>query len=86
MRPSKRELFELRTQSIIKDLRESQNVTYRDLARRLEGFGVVIDERVLANRINRGGYSFAFGLLVLTALGQKTVDIPEFPGRGPAKE
>jgi hypothetical protein len=72
-----RDFYEARAKSLIKDLRESQGVSYKELARRLEGFGVFMDDRVLINRINRGGFSFAFGLMVLAALGQKTLDVPK---------
>lgn len=34
-------------------------------------------DRVLINRINRGGFSFAFALMVLDALGQPTLDVPK---------
>ena len=76
-----RDFYEARAKSLIKDLRESQDVSYKELARRLEGFGVHISDRVLINRINRGSYTFAFALMVLAALGQKTVEVPEVPSR-----
>jgi len=71
-----RDFYEARAKSLIKDLRESQGVSYKELARRLEAYGVVVDDRVLINRINRGGFSFAFALQVLAALGATTLDVP----------
>ena len=72
-----RNFYEARAKSLIKDLRESQRVSYKELARRLEAYGLVVDDRVLINRINRGGYSFAFALMVLSALGASSVDVPK---------
>jgi len=42
-----RDFYEARAKSLIKDLRESQGVSYKELARRLEAYGVVVDDRVL---------------------------------------
>jgi hypothetical protein len=80
-----REFYEARSKSLIKELRESKQVTYKELARRLEAYGVFMSDRVLINRINRGGFSFAFALMVLDALGKQTVDVPRLPGTGPVK-
>ena len=71
-----RDFYEARAKSIIKDLRESKGVSYKELSRRLEAYGVAVDDRVLINRINRGGFSFTFALQVLAALGATTVDVP----------
>jgi transcriptional regulator with XRE-family HTH domain len=74
-----REFYEARSKSLIKELRESKQVTYRELARRLEAYGVFVSDRVLINRINRGGNSFAFAMMVMDALGADTLDIPKHP-------
>lgn len=76
-----REFYEARAKSLIKDLRESEGVSYKELARRLEAYGVMVDDRVLINRINRGGFSFAFALQVLAALGAHSVEIPRLSKR-----
>ena len=72
-----RDFYEARAKSLIKDLRESQGVSYKELARRLEAYGVFVDDRVLINRINRGGFSFAFALQVMSALGAQSVNVPK---------
>lgn len=72
-----RDFYEARAKSLIKDLRESQGVSYKELARRLEAYDVFVDDRVLINRINRGGFSFAFALQVLSALGAQSVNVPK---------
>ena len=74
-----RDFYEARAKSLIKDLRESNGVSYKELARRLEAYGVVIDDRVLINRINRGGFSLAFALQVLAALGATSLEVPTLP-------
>jgi len=71
-----RDFYEARAKSIIKDLRESQNVSYKELARRLESEGVPVDVQVLINRVNQGKFSFAFALQLLDAMGVKTINVP----------
>jgi hypothetical protein len=71
-----REFYEARAKSIIKDLREGRQLSYRDLAERLNAMGVRIDERILINRINRGSFSFAFALQLLAAMDADTISVP----------
>ena len=72
-----RQFYEARAKSIVKELRESKDVSYKELARRLEDQGVHIDDQVLINRVNRGSYSFSFALQVLAAMGVTTIDVPQ---------
>lgn len=72
-----REFYEARAKSIIKDLREEKNISYKDLARRLAAEGVLIDVQVLINRVNQGKFSFAFALQLLAAMGAETVGVPK---------
>lgn len=72
-----REYYEVRAKELIKELRESRQVSYLDLTRLLRPYGVVISERVLINRINRGTYSFSFALMVMDALGVDSLEIPK---------
>lgn len=72
-----REHYEVRAKSLIKELRESRQVSYKELARRLEAYGVFMSDQVLINRFNRGGFSFAFALIVLDALGQGSLEVPK---------
>jgi transcriptional regulator with XRE-family HTH domain len=69
--------YEARAKSIIKDLRESKQLSYKELARRLESEGVDIDVQVLINRVNQGKYSFAFALQLLAAMGADVVAVPK---------
>ena len=74
-----RDLYEVRAKSLIKDLRESHGVSCKELARRLEPYGVLVDDPVLVNRINRGGLSSAFAMQVAAALSATTLPIPHLP-------
>lgn len=80
-----REFYEARAKSLIKDLREEKNISYKDLARRLEAEGVLIDVQVLINRVNKGRFSFAFALQLLAAMGAKTIEVPR-PHRAKARK
>lgn len=71
-----REFYEARAKSLVKDLREEKNISYKDLARRLEAEGALIDVQVLINRVNQGKFSFAFALQLLAAMGADTLDVP----------
>ncbi|MES2383428.1 MAG: DUF6471 domain-containing protein [Pseudomonadota bacterium] len=81
-----REFYEARAKSLIKDLREEKNISYKDLARRLEAEGVLIDAQVLINRVNQGKFSFAFALQLLAAMNAETLEVPKLTkkkaGRG----
>lgn len=74
-----RDFYEAHAKALLKELRESNQVSYKELARRLEAYGVFLSDRVLINRINRGGFSFAFALQVLAALGATTLTVPPLP-------
>jgi ribosome-binding protein aMBF1 (putative translation factor) len=72
-----RRFFEARAKSIVKDLRESKQLSYKELAQRLEAQGAPIDVQVLINRVNHGRYSFAFALQLLAAMGAEVVAVPK---------
>lgn len=74
-----RQFYAARAKSIVKELRESKGVPYKELALRLEEQGVLLSDQVLINRINRGSYSFAFALQVLAAMGVTSIDVPKLP-------
>lgn len=72
-----REFYEARAKSLVKDLREEKNISYKDLARRLEAEGLLIDVQVLINRVNQGKFSFAFALQLLAAMGVRSIEVPK---------
>lgn len=73
-----RDHYERRAKDLIKEIRKEKNISYKDLARRLEGHGVTIDAQVLINRVNAGKFSFSFALQLLAAMGVSTLDIPDY--------
>lgn len=72
-----RRFYEARAKSIIKDLRESKQLSYKELALRLDAQGEPIDVQVLINRVNHGRYSFAFALQLLAAMGVTSLPVPQ---------
>jgi hypothetical protein len=72
-----RNFYEARAKSIIKDLREGQQLSYKELARRLEAEGAPVDVQMLINRVNHGKFSFAFALQLLAAMGVDTLTVPK---------
>ncbi|KMW47106.1 DUF6471 domain-containing protein [Ralstonia insidiosa] len=61
----------LRAQMALKDVR------YKGLARALESVGVFEEPKALANKINRGTFSFAFFLQCMRALAIDTVKLTD---------
>lgn len=73
--------FEQRARALIKEAMEAQELSFKELARRLEAIGVICNDRQLTNRINRGKFSFAFALAAFRALGLDAVPVPD-PRKG----
>ena len=67
--------------ALVKELRDAQGLSYKALAARLSRLGLDIDDRVLANRINRGGFSAGFLVLLLQALGVTQLEVTKRPAR-----
>lgn len=74
-----RQFYEEQARTLIQRLREDKDVSYSDLARRLQAHGSLQSRQTLTNKLNRGGYSFEFALQVLAALGVTTLRIPQLP-------
>jgi len=81
-----RAFYDLRARSLIKELREGKQLSYKELARRLEAQGTVMDVQVLINRVNKGKFSFAFALQLLAAMGVDHIQVPHLSGRGSARK
>lgn len=56
-----------RVRALVKELRDAQDLSYKELAARLAKLGLHIDDRVL-NNINRGAFTAGFLVLLLQAL------------------
>lgn len=67
--------WELEAKAILKAELARAGVTYKELARRLEDFGLSDSDRAIANRISRGKFAFTFFLQCMRALGVEYVDL-----------
>lgn len=61
--------FEARAKNLLKGELKRRGVTYAQLAEKLGAIGVVENERNLNNKISRGGFTAAFMLQCLAAVG-----------------
>lgn len=64
-----------RVKGILKAELKRRNVSYKQLAERLEAMGIHETERNINNKISRGGFTAVFFVQCLAAIGLKTVDI-----------
>jgi len=62
-----------RVKGILKAELKRRNVSYRQLAERLEEMGVHESERNINNKISRGGFTAVFFLQCLEAIGVREV-------------
>lgn len=67
--------FETRAKNLLKAELKRRGVTYAGLAEKLAGIGVSENERNLNNKISRGGFTAAFLLQCLTAIGAGSVQL-----------
>ena len=67
--------FETRAKNLLKGELKRRGVTYLDLTEKLKPLGVHETERNLANKISRGGFSAAFLLQCLSAIGATSVSL-----------
>ena len=69
--------FDREARRLLKEAIEAEQLTYKELVRRLERLGIHCNDRQLTNRINRGRFSFSFALQVLRALGRDSFPVPK---------
>lgn len=69
--------FEARAKNLLKGELKRRGVTYAQLAEKLAAIGVVENERNLNNKISRGGFTAAFLLQCLEAIGCQTIRIED---------
>jgi hypothetical protein len=65
--------FEARAKNLLKAELKRKGVTYADLAQRLSAMDIHETERNLNNKISRGGFSAAFLLQCLAAIGETNI-------------
>lgn len=61
--------YETRAKNLLKGELKRRGITYAGLAEKLAAIGVVENERNLNNKISRGGFTAAFLLQCLDAIG-----------------
>lgn len=61
--------YETKAKNLLKGELKRRGITYAQLAERLAEIGIQENERNLNNKISRGGFSAAFLLECLTAIG-----------------
>lgn len=66
-----------RAKALLKAELKRRNVGYRDLADKLTEMGMPESERNLANKISRGGFTAAFFLQCLSAIGCQTLRLED---------
>lgn len=65
--------YETKAKNLLKGELKRRGITYADLAAKLGEIGVHETDRNLNNKIARGGFSAAFFLQCLTAIGVQTL-------------
>ncbi|MFO1261108.1 MAG: DUF6471 domain-containing protein [Sphingomonadaceae bacterium] len=67
--------FETRAKNLLKGELKRRGVTYAQLAEKLAQIGVTENERNLNNKISRGGFTAAFLLQCLSAIGTTSLQV-----------
>lgn len=66
-----------RVKGILKAELKRRNISYRQLAERLEALGVHDSERNINNKISRGGFSATFFVQCLIAIGVRELRLSD---------
>lgn len=66
-----------RVKGLLKAELKRRNVGYRELAEKLTAMGIPETERNLANKISRGGFTAAFFVQCLVAIGCHTLRLED---------
>ena len=66
-----------RVKGILKAELKRRNVSYKELASRLEAMGIHETERNIANKISRAGFTAAFFIQCLKAIGCSTLHLED---------
>jgi 3-mercaptopyruvate sulfurtransferase SseA len=64
-----------KVKGILKGELKRRNMSYRQLAERLQEMGVHETERNIANKISRGGFTAVFFVQCLTAIGATRIEL-----------
>lgn len=69
------EKFQERMRDLVLELRADEQLSYKELALRLEKEGLAIHWKTLANRVQTGKFSAGFSLALLQAFGVKRLTL-----------
>ena len=69
--------FETRAKNLLKGELKRRGITYAQLAEKLAQIGVTENERNLNNKISRGGFTAAFLLQCLEAIGASSLRLSD---------
>ena len=69
--------YETRAKNLLKGELKRRGITYAQLAEKLATVGVTENERNLNNKISRGGFTAAFLLQCLEAIGASSLRLSE---------
>jgi hypothetical protein len=69
--------FETQAKNLLKGELKRRGITYATLAEKLAEIGLAENERNLNNKISRGGFTAAFLLQCLTAIGCSSLRVSE---------
>jgi len=69
--------YETRAKNLLKGELKRRGITYAQLAAKLAEIGVQENERNLNNKISRGGFTAAFLMECLEAIGCRTVHLED---------
>lgn len=67
----------LRAKNLLKAELKRRGVSYRELAEKLTAMGIPETERNIANKISRGGFTGAFLIQCLTAVGASNLRLED---------
>jgi Domain of unknown function (DUF6471) len=67
--------WQAQAKGMIRGEMKRRNLSYRDLAGRLEKIGIKETERNIANKIARGGFTAVFFLQCMEAIGVKNLQM-----------
>ena len=66
-----------RVKGLLKAELKRRNISYKQLAERLEAIGIHETERNINNKISRGGFTAVFFLQCLKSIGAKQLNIDD---------
>ena len=69
--------WQARVKGVLKAELKRRNVSYRDLAEKLEAVGVKDNERNISNKIARGSFTAVFFMQCMGAIGCHTIHLDD---------